>query len=82
MPEVAARAHGGCRCRRAPAGRALIQDGKSHQIYSQVQTGGRMGMRTMAQSLANLVSEGTVRLADAERALSDPSELQNCLRAA
>lgn len=65
-----------------PGIRALIRDGKSHQIYSQVQTGGRMGMRTMAQSLANLVSEGTVRLADAERALSDPSELQNCLRAA
>ena len=65
-----------------PGIRALIRDGKSHQIYSQVQTGGRLGMRTMAQSLANLVAEGKVRLADAERALSDPSELQNCLRAA
>ena len=65
-----------------PGIRALVRDGKSHQIYSQVQTGGRLGMRTMAQSLANLVAEGKVRLADAERALSDPSELQNCLRAA
>ena len=65
-----------------PGIRALIRDGKSHQIYSQVQTGGRLGMRTMAQSLANLVAEDKVRLADAERALSDPSELQNCLRAA
>ena len=38
-----------------PAIRALIRDGKSHQIYSQIQTGGRMGMRTMTQSLAELV---------------------------
>tara|TARA_R110002126_G_scaffold11114_9_gene50442 strand:+ start:131 stop:1195 length:1065 start_codon:yes stop_codon:yes gene_type:complete len=65
-----------------PGVRALIRDGKSHQIYSQIQTGGRIGMRTMAQSLANLVNSGVVRLADAEKMLSDPSELKNSLRAA
>jgi twitching motility protein PilT len=62
--------------------RALIRDGKSHQIYSQIQTGGRLGMRTMAQGLAELVRSGKVSLAEAEKRLSDPSELKNLLRAA
>jgi hypothetical protein len=39
-------------------------------------------MCTMAQSLAILVNNGVIRMADAERALTDPSELRNCLRAA
>lgn len=65
-----------------PGIRALVRDGKSHQIYSQIQTGGRLGMCTMAQSLATLVDNGVIRMADAEKALSDPSELRNCLRAA
>ncbi len=63
-----------------PAIRALIREGKGHQIYSQIQTGGRLGMRTMATSLANLVKSGRVRLEDAERALTDPSELKTLLR--
>lgn len=65
-----------------PGVRALIRDGKTHQIYSQIQTGGRLGMRTMAQSLANLVQSGKVRMQDAEQVMSDPGELHNCLRAA
>lgn len=62
--------------------RALIRDAKSHQIYSQIQTGGRLGMKTMAQSLANLVKKGTLNMTDAEMALSDPTELQNLVKAA
>lgn len=62
--------------------RALIRDGKAHQIYSQLQTGGRLGMTTMSQSLAHLVNAGKVRLNDAERVVSDPSELRNSVRAA
>jgi len=62
--------------------RALIRDGKSHQIYSQIQTGGRLGMCTMAQSLSQLVKAGKVRLADAEALLSDPSELRSAIQAA
>jgi twitching motility protein PilT len=65
-----------------PGVRALIRDGKTHQIYSQIQTGGRMGMTTMAQSLSHLVTAGRVRMADAEAVLSDPGELHNSLRAA
>jgi twitching motility protein PilT len=65
-----------------PGIRALIRDGKAHQMYSHIQTGGRMGMTTMSQSLARLVNEGRVRLKDAEREVSDPSELRNSVRAA
>ena len=62
--------------------RALIREGKAHQIYSQIQTGGRLGMYTMAHSLAELVQSGRVRYEDAERTLSDPSELRSLVRAA
>jgi twitching motility protein PilT len=62
--------------------RALVREGKVHQVYSQIQTGGRMGMRTMAQSLAELVRSGRVRLEDAERSMTDPTELRTLIRAA
>jgi twitching motility protein PilT len=62
--------------------RALIRENKTHQIYSQLQTGQRLGMRTMAMSLAELVKCGRLRIEDADRALSDPTELRNLIRAA
>jgi twitching motility protein PilT len=65
-----------------PAVRALIREGKAHQIYSQIQTGGRLGMRTLSASLAELVRGGKVRQDAAERCVSDPSELKTLLRAA
>jgi twitching motility protein PilT len=65
-----------------PAVRALVREGKTHQIYSQIQTGGRIGMKTMAQSLAELVRSGRVRIDDAERAMTDPAELRTLVRAA
>ena len=65
-----------------PGIRALIREGKTHQLYSQIQTGGRLGMRTMAQSLAEHVRSGKVNIVDAEMALSDPSELRTLIKAA
>jgi twitching motility protein PilT len=65
-----------------PAVRALIRENKTHQIYSQIQTGQRLGMKTMAAALAELVRLGKVRMDDADRAASDPTELRNLLRAA
>ncbi|MFT5050399.1 MAG: twitching motility protein PilT [Chlamydiales bacterium] len=65
-----------------PGVRALIRDSKEHQLYSQIQTGGRTGMQTMAQSLSTLVRSGRVSMADAEAVLSDPSELRSMVRAA
>ncbi|MEX1024271.1 MAG: type IV pilus twitching motility protein PilT [Planctomycetota bacterium] len=65
-----------------PAIRALIREGKGHQIYSQIQTGGRLGMKTMATTLSELVRSGKVRLEDAERSCSDPNEFRMALQAA
>jgi len=65
-----------------PAVRALMREGKTHQIYSQIQTGGRLGMQTMSHSLAALVKGGKVRLDDAERTVSDASELRTMVRGA
>jgi twitching motility protein PilT len=65
-----------------PAVRALIREGKAHQIYSQIQTGGRLGMRTMASSLADLVRAGRVRHEAAERCMTNPDELRSLLKAA
>jgi twitching motility protein PilT len=43
-----------------PAIRNLIREGKTHQIYSAMQAGGRHGMATMDQHLAELVKKGKI----------------------
>jgi twitching motility protein PilT len=45
-----------------PAVRNMIREGKVHQIYSSMQGGGKYGMQTMDQSLADLVRSSTVSL--------------------
>jgi len=62
--------------------RALIREGKGHQIYSQIQTGAKQGMKTMSAWLAECVKSGRVRLEDAERTLSDPGEFHTLVRCA
>jgi twitching motility protein PilT len=43
-----------------PAVRSLIREGKTHQIYSAMQTGAAHGMQTMDGALAALVRDGIV----------------------
>ncbi|HET9075501.1 MAG TPA: PilT/PilU family type 4a pilus ATPase [Acidimicrobiales bacterium] len=45
-----------------PAIRNLIREGKIHQIYSAMQAGGKYGMQTMDQSLADLVRSSAITL--------------------
>jgi twitching motility protein PilT len=45
-----------------PAVRNLIREGKVHQIYSAMQGGGKFGMQTMDQSLADLVRTSAISL--------------------
>ena len=45
-----------------PAIRNLIRDGKTFQIYSAMQAGGKYGMQTMDMSLATLVKQGKVSM--------------------
>ncbi|MDX6616780.1 MAG: twitching motility protein PilT [Solirubrobacterales bacterium] len=62
-----------------PAIRNLIREGKTHQIYSAVQTSGALGMQTMDASLAQLVSAGKITRALAERQASVPDELKRLM---
>jgi twitching motility protein PilT len=59
-----------------PAIRNLVREGKTHQIYSVLQTGGQHGMQTMDAALADLVRAGTITRAIAETRSSSPGELR------
>ena len=43
-----------------PAVQNLVREGKTHQIYTSMQAGGKFGMQVMDQHLAELVRKGTV----------------------
>jgi len=60
-----------------PAVRNLIREGKQHQITSLMQSGGKHGMQTMDQSLAQLVTAGRVTMKDAEERAFDVTDMQN-----
>jgi twitching motility protein PilT len=62
-----------------PAIRNLIREGKTHQIYSALQTSGAMGMQTMDAHLAQLVRRGKITRALAEQRASVPEELKRLL---
>jgi twitching motility protein PilT len=62
-----------------PAVRNLIREGKTHQIYSTIQTSGATGMQTMDAHLAQLVREGKVNRALAEQRAAVPEELKRLL---
>ena len=59
-----------------PGVRNLIREGKTHQIYSAIQTGANVGMQTMDTSLAGLVRSGQITLNQAESRSSQPTELR------
>jgi twitching motility protein PilT len=62
-----------------PAVRNLVREGKTHQIYSSMQAGGRYGMQTMDMSLAAHVKSGRVSQQVAFERCHDPEELQRLL---
>ncbi|MEK6277202.1 MAG: type IV pilus twitching motility protein PilT [Actinomycetota bacterium] len=62
-----------------PAIRNLIREGKTHQIYSTIQTSGATGMQTMDSHLAQLVHQGKITRALAEQRASVPEELKRLL---
>jgi twitching motility protein PilT len=45
-----------------PAIRNLVREGKTHQIYSALQSGAKHGMHTMDQHLAELLRAGKITL--------------------
>jgi twitching motility protein PilT len=62
-----------------PAIRNLIREGKTHQIYSALQTSGSTGMQTMDAHLVQLVRQGKITRELAERRASVPEELRRLL---
>jgi twitching motility protein PilT len=56
--------------------RALIRDDKSHQIYSVMQTHGKLGMVTMNQSLVKCVQKRLVSMEEAMNRSTDPDDFK------
>ena len=62
-----------------PAISNLIREGKTAQIYSQIQTGANLGMQTLERALANLVTAGKVSRSEALNKTTKPEELTRLL---
>jgi twitching motility protein PilT len=62
-----------------PAIRNLIREGKTHQIYSAIQTAGSIGMQTMDADLVRLARAGTITRGLAEQRASVPEELRRLM---
>jgi twitching motility protein PilT len=56
--------------------RSLIRDDKAHQIYSIIQTGGKLGMRTMNQSLHELCRRNLITYDEALAHSGDVEDLK------
>jgi twitching motility protein PilT len=59
-----------------PAIRALIREGKTHQLYTDIQTGGQFGMQSLDQHLLNLLSERKISYEDALSKTSNPRDFE------
>ena len=62
-----------------PAISNLIREGKTSQIYSAIQTGGKLSMQTLESALANLYKAGTISFDSAMAKTSKPDELQRLI---
>lgn len=58
-----------------PAVRNLVREGKTHQIYTVMQTGSKFGMQTMDFALADLVRRKLISRELAEARSSNPEDL-------
>jgi twitching motility protein PilT len=56
--------------------RALIREGKSHQLRNAIVTGRQVGMQTLESHLTELVMRGEVELSTARAATSRPAEIR------
>ena len=65
-----------------PALRNLIREGKTHQIYNAIQTGGRLGMQTMEQSLFELIQAKQVTVEEALSHTMHQDELKRMIESA
>jgi twitching motility protein PilT len=59
-----------------PAIRNLIRDGKIHQVFAMIQAGKKLGMKTMDESLGELVRDGRVTIEAAQQRARDVNEVR------
>jgi twitching motility protein PilT len=59
-----------------PAVRSLIRENKAHQVYSIIQVSGKIGMKTMNQSLYEVYKSGALTFEDAIQYSSDVEDLK------
>ena len=64
-----------------PAIANLIREGKAAQVYSAIQTGGKMDMQTMEQALADLVKKGIISMEEGLGKSARPDELRRLVGA-
>jgi twitching motility protein PilT len=62
-----------------PAIRAVIREGKTHQIYSLMQAGQKFGMQTMNQGLLQAVLDRALSAENALERSTDRTELESML---
>jgi twitching motility protein PilT len=62
-----------------PAISNLIREGKTAQIYSAIQTGGKLGMQTLEKVLADQYKAGLITFESAMSKTSRPDELQRLI---
>jgi len=63
-----------------PAVANLIREGKTAQLYSQIQTGGQLAMQTLEKSLADLVMGGQITMEEAIFKTGKPEELKRLMQ--
>jgi len=62
-----------------PAVKAVIREGKTHQIYSLMQAGQKFGMQTMNQGLLMAVQDKQISVEEAMNRSSDSGELEQMM---
>jgi len=60
--------------------RSLIREGKTHQVYSSLQTAQKEDMRTMNQSLYDLCLQGIISQEEAMLCTTEPQDLERLLK--
>jgi len=60
-----------------PAISNLIREGKTHMIYSAIETGARFGMMPLDRALSELVKSGEVKMEDAISKAHDPEKIKS-----
>ena len=60
--------------------RSLIREGKTHQIYSVIQTAQRESMRTMNQALYELCIRGAISHEEAMMRTTEPQDLERLFK--